>query len=1650
MTIVFTATDECGNTDTCSRTVYLIDTTDPIIISCAADTIVDCTSLTDTATTGRIIAIDDCNIEITDITWNDTIINGSCADNYTIERTWTATDSCGNSSTCLQTIMVQDTADPDIVCPSDTTVDCTEDASPGNLGMATATDNCTDVVTDITWNDTIIDGSCADNYTIERTWTATDSCGNSSTCLQTIMVQDTTDPTITCPPDTVINCTEDTDPENTGFATAVDNCSNDVMDITFSDNITLGECVDNYRIDRTWTATDSCGNSTTCRQVIRVRDTVSPVITFCPPDTVIDCTENTSPDNLGIVEAIDNCTDSVTYKMWVDTIIEGGCNNEFTIERLWMVRDSCGNESTCLQTIMVQDTTDPVITCPSDTTVDCTSLTDTATLGVATATDNCTDSVTNITYSDTIVEGSCADNYTIERTWTATDSCGNSSTCLQTIMVQDTTDPDITCPADTTVNCTEDTSPGNLGMATATDNCTDDVTDITFSDNIVSGSCADNYTIERTWTATDSCGNSSTCLQTIMVQDTTDPVIDCTMASDTTVSCDQDVNPGNLGMASATDNCTDSVTNITFSDSIIPGNCVNEYTIERTWTATDSCGNASTCLQTIMVIDTVGPTITCPDTADIFCGESELPDSTGYPAGMDNCSDAVVSYTDSTFTGVCEGEKIIYRTWTSEDSCGNPGNSCQQVINVRCVSCVEIEKEVVAGPTSTGNPNEYEVEYRINIWNPSIFGITFDVTDTLLYGDGINVTSATAAYVNGDGQQGIPGGFVGNVALISDDEMLGPDAFDTFSVTVIYELQLDSLTADEADCSLQTGGSDGTGLLNVGGVVEPTITVTDSVCVETPFPILSNFKEVSQDVMLTGTPFTYTIQYRLVVSNTGTAKGWYDLSDTLKFGNGITVDTATASYEGGDGLSGVGPALPIGFSGDWVQIVDEEMVLPSRSDSFLVDVTFSVDPTAIDSASADCILTIDESGSGVVNVSEVSDKYPTRLDTACVEFTASLGDFVWDDMDGNGIQDPGENGFENIDVSLYTCTGQFIGTETTDSNGFYLFDPLAPGQYYALFDMGQLDTLYSWTRQDQGGDDNLDSDVNAAGLGPCTLLDVGEDDRSYDAGLVILSTIGNFVWEDLDGDGIQDTLEPGIEGIEVFLHDANTGDLVQQDITDQDGFYLFADIFPGDYYIRFVFGSEWSLTQQNVGGDDNVDSDISNDFGPNTTSLISLPSNMIDVSWDLGLFRCAPLGDFVWFDIDADGIQDASENGINGVRVYLYDINGNLIDQTITGPDPNTASGDGYYKFCVGPGEYFIVFERPGHLAASDPYVGNNREVDSDITHHFVMYSTDTIEVTGSGSMNCDIDGGFHHKATMGDMVWYDANSNGVQDAGEPRIQGATISAYDENGIMFWQDQSDINGQFYMDGLSTGDYFLKFDPPSGYMFTTPNATLEEFDSDVDGSNGPRTTTFFHVNPGEHEPDVDAGLVSGFLPIELLDFNAVLNGDRVDVTWRTAVELNTDFFEVERRHESEKDFTVIGEVEAAGTSYSPQDYLLKDFDVQETGLYYYRLRQVDRDGAFGYSEIRVVEVKGTINTINLYPNPTSDLLTLELYLNKGSQFSIDLQDEMGRTVPDHYIEIDAKAGYNKHQIDVRNIPSGVYIIRLKVDDDVELMRFTKVN
>ena len=638
---------------TCASDVMVNDTTPPTLV-CPADRVLECPADTRTNVTGVAIAQDNCSIA--NLFYADAV-NNLCAGTKIILRTWTAVDACGNSDTCIQTITVRDTLKPVLQIPANRTVECGADTSTVAMGVATAQDACGQVT--ISYADGV-SNKCGGTKVISRVWTATDECGNSDSRVQTITVQDTTKPTIQCPPNRVLECGDDTRTNATGVATAQDLCGQ--VSLSYSDSVS-NKCGLTKVLLRTWTATDECGNTASGVQTITVQDTVKPTIQ-CPPDRVLECPANTGTNATGVATAQDGCG-QVTVR-YADAVTNH-CTGTRVIVRTWTATDECGNSSSCAQTITVSDTAKPVLTLPPNRVLQCPADTRTNATGVATATDTC--SPATVRYSD-VVTVRCGGAKTIARTWTATDECGNVSTGVQTITVDDTTPPTITCPPDQTMQCPADTRTNITGVATASDTC-GSVT-MAYADAVQSN-CGNTKVIKRTWTATDECGNRQSCVQTITVIDTIKPTI--SIPPDRLLECGASTSPSATGAATAQDGCGQAT--ITYSDSVVNG-CGGSKVITRTWTAADACGNAINGVQVITVRDITPPTLQLPSNLTLQCPGDTRTNVTGVPIAQDGCGSVTVTYSDTVSNG-CGLTRTVLRLWTATDQCGNSTNRLQTI-----------------------------------------------------------------------------------------------------------------------------------------------------------------------------------------------------------------------------------------------------------------------------------------------------------------------------------------------------------------------------------------------------------------------------------------------------------------------------------------------------------------------------------------------------------------------------------------------------------------------------------------------------------------------------------------------------------------------------------------------------------------------------------------------------------------------------------------------------------------------------------------------------------------------------------------------------------------------------------------------------------
>ena len=633
----------------------ITDDSPPILVNVPNNYTLNCPiELEELDALNAITALDECSD--VSLSMTETFTNGDCPSEFTRTRVYTATDGCGLTDQHTQIVQVIDEVGPVLSVPSDATFDC--DVGP-TFAPATAVDACDGNLEVIEGNQITVEGSCPGEYTIHRTFSTSDLCGNEATGAQTIFVQDQTPPTLVTPADVILPC-------GSNFvyptATATDNCtSDDDISLNVFNSLPETTCPEEYVMERSFFASDLCGNTVLEIQTVTVTDNDLPYFTFVPEDATYGCDETPI-----FVEATaeDSCS-TVEMTTSMDTVFFESAS-DYDLIRTFIVTDACGNMADAQQIISVRDIEAPEFTfVPADYITECS---EDLILEDATASDICSELTIEI--SNEILEGVSAGNYTVVRTFTATDDAGNSTSAQQTITVQDTTSPEFTSvPSDYTSECSDDLI---LDDATASDNCGEVTIDV--SSETIAGDAAGNYTVVRTFTATDDAGNSTSAQQTITVLDTTAPEF-IFVPSDGVVECTEEWPEE---MATASDNC--GVVTIEVSADTTFTEC-GLIAIERTFTATDDANNATQVVQILTQVDTQGPAFTnLVANVTLSCSESlsQIP----IPTAIDLCSEITnLSWTDVEFSGGCTlPTSAFIRIYTAEDACDNVSQTEQIIV----------------------------------------------------------------------------------------------------------------------------------------------------------------------------------------------------------------------------------------------------------------------------------------------------------------------------------------------------------------------------------------------------------------------------------------------------------------------------------------------------------------------------------------------------------------------------------------------------------------------------------------------------------------------------------------------------------------------------------------------------------------------------------------------------------------------------------------------------------------------------------------------------------------------------------------------------------------------------------------------------------
>ncbi len=517
---------------------------------------------------------------------------------------------------------------------------------------------------------------------------------------------------------------------------------------------------------------------------------------------------------------------------------------------------------------------------------------------------------------------------------------------------------------------------------------------------------------------------------------------------------------------------------------------------------------------------------------------------------------------------------------------------------------------------------------------------------------------------------------------------------------------------------------------------------------------------------------------------------WFDVDNSGGVDDGtepgIVGVQVTATYFGPDGV--------LGGADDEVFVTTTS----STGDYLFVNVPDGNYRVAItDGIAAGLTQTFDSSGSPSDGASNVTLATQNLLQDFSYTGNGSIGDRIWFDSNEDGVLDAGETGLAGVAVTLtwYGPDGvagggdDIVLTTTTNATGQYLFPNLPDGEFLVEVDETTLPSGLTPTYDRDGMLATPDGSTRVS-------LTAGADVIDVDFGYSGSGSIGDTIWFDRDGDGVFDADEYPLVGVTVQLvWDSPTGPQTYTTTTNAAGQYLFSNLPPGDYDINVVTSTLPAGLTATFDGDQ-----VANGLG--NTSAEALAQGESNISQDFGYNGSAAIGDTIYLDLDGSGTQDPGEPGIVGQVVELTWNDAPGGPQTYT----TTTGANGSYLFDNLPDGNFTV-EVVGGIVNVSTNTG-------DPTGPGVGDSTNVVTIAG-GVDRLDQDFGYRGINSIGDMVFWDQDANGVDDATDPGLPNVDVTLvwFGLNGVAGGGDDvtypvrvTDAAGGYEFDGLPDGSY----------------------------------------------------------------------------------------------------------------------------------------------------------------------------------------------------------------------------------------------------
>ena len=566
-TVTLTVADPCGNTATSSARLAVRDSRPPTLRGVPADATVECDAVPP-AEPDAVTAADACMVAGPVVALEEVREAGACAHSYSLRRHFTAADDCGNEAEAEQALTVVDTTPPQLQAPppaGGTQVECDGSGNAADLaawlasaGGSTVTDNCAAAdALQLAHGDvaTRRSAGCAATFEVDALdFEVRDACGNALDLTASFAAVDTQPPVLAAPPaDLVLECDAQL-PEAPAALDATDVCGGaEGTVVTFSEQEVdepARACAEYYSLERTWTAEDACGLQSSVTQTITVRDTRAPTFTQPPQDLVLECQPAAVPgeestaaalerwlaDNGGAL-ASDGCTPAADLR-WSHRLVGDddlyanhafGCGRNAAANVTFVVSDACGNEATAVATVRTVDTTPPTLTrLPAPRTVECgredvdAALADyLGSFGGAAADDAC---ARNLDWSYDVTRGElCGSTVQHRAIFAVADECGNTVRAAANLTVVDTKPPVFALRGRNPQRTEVGLAWVDPGAEVAADAChgTIDVPAAVLSPPNVTA--LGTYTVR--YRVSDPCGQTAEATRTVVVEDTTPPVL---------------------------------------------------------------------------------------------------------------------------------------------------------------------------------------------------------------------------------------------------------------------------------------------------------------------------------------------------------------------------------------------------------------------------------------------------------------------------------------------------------------------------------------------------------------------------------------------------------------------------------------------------------------------------------------------------------------------------------------------------------------------------------------------------------------------------------------------------------------------------------------------------------------------------------------------------------------------------------------------------------------------------------------------------------------------------------------------------------------------------------------------------------------------